>query len=410
MFNRFGTVCGNVAFYFVLCFSSTCLGAAGEIYDLGTVGGPNSGGYGINASGQIAGSAELGGHIHAVRYDGTPESGYVMRDLGDFAVGRGINASGQVTGEMTVPVNVPHAFRYDGTPGSGGVMRDLGTFGGPESFYSHGSGINASGQVAGSALTNDGFSYHAFRYDGTPGSGGVMRDLGTLGGDGSYAYGINDAGQITGQAWTVAGVPHAFLYEGTPGSGGVMHDLGVLGTGTAINASGKIAGTMSVEGGLPGFPGYEDHAFRCDGTPGSGGVIHDLGKLSGTSSSRGAAINSAGAVVGWCPHGFDFDTATLWTPDLTMIDLDAWFDAVNPTLGAQWELNQAHGISDAGLITGSGYYDDGPGGLSDGSRAFVLDASSLVPEPAGLVLLALLTPVTLCRNRRRRTVPSRSDI
>ena len=189
-----------------------------------------------------------------------------------------------------------------------------------------------------------------------------------------------------------------------------MHDLGVLGTGTAINASGKIAGTMSVEGGLPGFPGYEDHAFRCDGTPGSGGVIHDLGKLSGTSSSRGAAINSAGAVVGWCPHGFDFDTATLWTPDLTMIDLDAWFDAVNPTLGAQWELNQAHGISDAGLITGSGYYDDGPGGLPDGGRAFILDASTLVPEPAGLALLALLTPVTLCRDRRRHTVSSRRDV
>ena len=198
------------------------------------------------------------------------------------------------------------------------------------------------------------------------------------------------------------------------GTTGDIYNLGTVGGpnsgGYGINASGQVAGTMSVDGGLPGFEGYEDHAFRYDGTPGSGGVIHDLGELDGSSSSRGSAINNAGAVVGWCPHGFDFDTATLWQPDLTMVDLDAWLDAVNPALGAHWELNQAHGISDAGLITGGGYYDDGSGGLSDGSRAFVLDASSLVPKPGGLVLLTLLTPGMLRRERRRQFASTRSDV
>ncbi len=33
------------------------------------------------------------------------------------------------------------------------------------------------------------------------------------------------------------------------------------------------------------------------------------------------------------------------------------------------------------MITGKGIYDDGPGGLSDGYRAFVLDASSLTAVP-----------------------------
>ena len=38
-------------------------------------------------------------------------------------------------------------------------------------------------------------------------------DLGTLGGDYSYAYGINDSGQIVGWASTSSGYGHAFLYE-----------------------------------------------------------------------------------------------------------------------------------------------------------------------------------------------------
>jgi hypothetical protein len=73
-----------------------------------------------------------------------------------------------------------------------------------------------------------------------------------------------------------------------------------------------------------------------------------------------------------------------------MIDLDAWLDANNPTEGAKWTLIRARGLTDTGLITGDGYYNDGPGGLSDGTRAFLLDASSLVvPEPSSFVLLGI---------------------
>ena len=47
-------------------------------------------------------------------------------------------------------------------------------------------------------------------------SGGVMTDLGTLGGATSQANGINDNGQIVGYSTTASGQIHAFFY--TPAS------------------------------------------------------------------------------------------------------------------------------------------------------------------------------------------------
>src|SRR5436309_1672459 len=54
---------------------------------------------------------------------------------------------------------------------------------------------------------------------------GTMTDLGTLpGGYASYAYGINDAGQVVGTSEDSSGLRHAFLW-----SAGTMADLGTLG-------------------------------------------------------------------------------------------------------------------------------------------------------------------------------------
>jgi probable HAF family extracellular repeat protein len=73
-----------------------------------------------------------------------------------------------------------------------------------------------------------------------------MRDLGTLGGDGSEGNGINDAGQVVGFSRTAEGFVHAFI-TGPDGMG--MTDLNslvdlpngvILTEGNGINNSGQV--------------------------------------------------------------------------------------------------------------------------------------------------------------------------
>src|SRR5262249_46497501 len=80
------------------------------------------------------------------------------------------------------------------------AITDLGTLGGELSLAA---GLNASGQVAGTAETEKG-ELHAFRYDG-----GRMIDLGALGGFSSNAGAINDRGWVVGTAETDEGRLHA---------------------------------------------------------------------------------------------------------------------------------------------------------------------------------------------------------
>lgn len=155
-----------------------------------------------------------------------------------------LNDAGQVVGEATRPsfwAPQTHAVIWDADG-----IHDIGTLGGRQSGAT---GVNASGQVVGSAETSAG-ERHAFLY-----SDGVMKDLGTLGGD-SEASAINASGVIVGKAridkkaqhvWSAPPETRAFLYLK-----GVMTDLNSLVTGPlagsvtlreapAINDSGLIA-------------------------------------------------------------------------------------------------------------------------------------------------------------------------
>lgn len=146
-------------------------------------------------------------------------------------------------------------------------------------------GINNSNQVVG--LSTQGFdNLHAFFYDG------VMHDLGTLGGDISAAFAINNAGHIVGYSNpSVNGYNHAFLYEA-----GHMTDLGLLGnlnsaTAYAINNEDQIVGSSYNEAST-------GHAFLFDN-----GAMLDLNSLLDASGVGwtlldGRGINDHGWITG----------------------------------------------------------------------------------------------------------------
>ena len=254
--------------------------------DLGTLGGHDSFGWGINASGQVVGQAYTGADWS---YNAFLYSNGTMTDLGP-GTARGINDSGQVVGEG----DNGHAFLY-----TNGTMTDLGTLG---SSSSEANGINASGQVVGYSHTSILYQTHAFLY-----SNGTMTDLGTLpGGSQSQANGINAGGQVVGWSDRSGGYSRAFLY-----SNGTMTDLGTLGgldsEAYGINASGQVVGYSEINGGS------DIRAFLY-----SNGTMTDLNSLidpaCGWTLLDAYAINDSGQIVGTAGNATGQTYAFLLTP------------------------------------------------------------------------------------------------
>jgi probable HAF family extracellular repeat protein len=257
---------------------------------------------------------------------------YKVQDLGTLeglSTARGINNADKVVGGSSTSDESGHAFLY-----SGGVMRDLGTLGGSQSFASD---INSTDKVVGSSNTND-FNQpeRAFLY-----SGGVMRDLGTLGGSQSRAIGINDADKVVGSSDTSDAAVHAFLY-----SGGVMRDLGTLGgsrsAANGINNTDKVVGFSLMSDDAAG------HAFLY-----SGGQMSDLGTLGG-SDSNAFDISDADKVVGISSTSDAFTYHAFLYSDGVMRDLNSLIPA-----NSGWTLTSAEAINGNGNIVGYGYNPDG---------------------------------------------------
>ncbi|MHC4714151.1 MAG: DUF3466 family protein [Planctomycetota bacterium] len=317
--------------------------------DLGTLGGDTSAANAINDAGQVVGWARTAkGERRAfvwedVNGNGKSDPGE-MTDLGTFggpgSEAHAVNRSGQVVGEAhhSAPGGVMHAFLW--TPGDRGGMRCLGLLGGNRSYAR---AIHDSGQVVGFAL-NGASQRRAFLWEEARG----MLDLGTLGGDMSYAEDINDAGRVVGGAHTAAGDYHAFVWEDVNENGksdpGGMTDLGTLPGGTeswayGINDAGQVVGWARTATG-------EKHAFVWEDVNGNGQSdpeeMKDLGTLPGGTESWAYGINDAGQVVGWARTAAGERRAFLWTPEEGMADLG--------TLGGSQSL--AYAISDAGQVVG----------------------------------------------------------
>jgi probable HAF family extracellular repeat protein len=350
---------------------------------------------------------------------------YTVTDLGTLggptSVALAISQNGIVVGGAEVPQRGDHPFVYKGT----GPMQDLGLLDPIHGVAGAAESANSKGEVTG--WTSDAgptAPAYAFYYSA---SGGLI-DLGTLGGESSYAHGINENGQIVGYAQVASGTWHGALWTVS----GQTIDLGTGFACTAINNTGLIGGVAK--------PANHAAIYNI-----SSGEITDLGTLGGPVSEVNK-MNETGLVVGWSdtltePHGFVYDintrvladvgnlvsptffsnalgvndlgqvfggyqidsaqdvSAFIYTKADGMQDLNSFID---PTSG--WDLMEATGGNDAGQIVGNGTNPQGQW------HAYLLNP---VPEPSSLelaiIVLCVLTGAITWQYCHKKSSPRSTD-
>jgi probable HAF family extracellular repeat protein len=385
------------------------------VYDLGTLGGPNSStsyfAISLSSKGAIGGSQTavldpfspncLGNYyfpgcyvMHAYQWNhGT------LTDLGalpgndgnNSSVAAAINNEGLIAGyaengDVDPDTGYPEAHAVVWKKGK---IRDLGTFGGTQSAAF---ALNDLGQVVGGALNTieDPFSadYSLYGFDplGFMGTtqvrafvwqNGVMRDLGTLGGPDAVATAINQSGQIAGQSYTsytineTTGIPTVdpFLWIN-----GKMIDLGTLG-GTVgfsvwLNDWGQVVGGSNLAGD------EFQHGFLWDR-----GVLKDLPSANGGDNSLAGWINELGDVSGvsYLPGDILYH-ATLWSSgipiDLGTVGQDLCSEA--------WSMNDLRQI--VGLSTSSCSSEQAGRAFLWQQGGPMVDLNALVANPSNLHL------------------------
>jgi probable HAF family extracellular repeat protein len=213
-----------------------------SIEDLGTLGSDTatrSRAHAISRDNVIAGFANASGTglRQAFRWTGgTLSSVANLITAGNDSIGYGLNESGDMAGSFLITGVGRRAFRLTASD----QFLNLGVL--PQGTVSEAFALNAGGTSVGYSTTTDGVE-HAFRYTTS------LQDLGTLPNHhSSRAYGINDDGLIVGWSRTNAqpGSPRlAFLYD--PASSPSMRSLGLLTNGNfseaySINAFGQVVG------------------------------------------------------------------------------------------------------------------------------------------------------------------------
>jgi len=293
-----------------------------KIYDLGTLGGPESSASAINERGTIVGFSN---HNHLLgEFRAFAWSQGTMSDIGGLSKkgeseAYGINGSDVACGSAADAGNQGHAVLFTRKGVTDLAARR------PDWLDSVANAINDDGHVVGTALSTKDFMAHAFLW-----KGGKPRMLST---PGSSANGINIHDQFVGAIFSMA-----TLFDH-----GEQIPLGTLGgsfsEASAINDAGEVTGW----GAIPIDQGI--HAFRW-----RDGAMTDLGTLGGE-QSRGDAIAANGDIVGWShTHGLGGKHAVLVQGD-TMFDLN---DLLDPGTASDWELLEAFDLNDAGYIVGQG--------------------------------------------------------
>ncbi|MBN1845384.1 MAG: hypothetical protein JW810_06840 [Sedimentisphaerales bacterium] len=313
--------------------------------------------------------------------------------LGPDSACRDAGDNGAVPTEITTDLEGNDRIRngivdmgaYEAFPAAKYDIVDLGTLGGE---YSVAWSINDQGQIVGWSQRADG-QYHAARFDFQAPQNNA--DLGTLGGNWSEAVSINNQGYGVGQARTdqTGYVYHAALFD--PAGPGGNIDLGGLGGDAgwacSINDSNQIVGAATLADG-------SWRATRFDA--GGAGTNVNLGILDtpwGSDDSCALSINNLGQIVGYgrfSYEGTNIERAVRFDPS-------GGGENVNLTPGT--DGGQARCINDAGQIVGTSHACQGAclfdpsggganlalGGLVDGqgSLAYAINNRGQIVGTAG---------------------------
>lgn len=282
-----------------------CLWQNGKRIEMPTLGGWYSQASGITDRGQMIGTATVAGK-------GRSEADVTRTCLWDRHRLTNLDADPHFHGTGALHITKSGAV-YAASPPQGpkkqfhlwlypsgfgpGVRRDVGVIGGPKIKPMF---INDSGMVAGTwdtdEMRNKVAAHHGFVWHR---GDKKWQDIGTFGGFDSEPAGLNNAGQVIGDAMltddpvTHDWRDHAFLWEK-----GTMRDLGTLPGGhrsraSAINSKGQIVGYSDLKGNrLSSYPVLWER-----------GQIKDLTKLmpGGTkwiNINSSAGINDKGQIVG----------------------------------------------------------------------------------------------------------------
>jgi probable HAF family extracellular repeat protein len=269
-----------------------------------------------------------------------------------------------------------------------GGMQDLGTLGGD---WSWALGVSADGSVVVGWAEDAEGQQCAFRWTAARG----MQDLGTLGSDLSWAWGVSaDGSAVVGVAKNAVGHERAFRWTAAGG----MEDLNLtyahlLTNGSELyraNAISPDGGRYIVGQGYNAATGREE-AFLLD-TQGIGVEwwLTWLGTLGGDKSVATGVSADGSVVVGWAENAAGYRRAFRWTAVGGMEDLNIAY-AYLLTDGS--ELREACAISpDGRYIVGQGY-----NAATGSEEAFLLDTQGTGVEERsgapGVQLRLLLQPV-----------------
>jgi probable HAF family extracellular repeat protein len=340
-------------------------GTTYTVTEVGTLGGSQSRGYGLNNCGSVVGDSFPTNSFasHPFLADGGQ-----LIDMGTFGGQTGtaydINASGEACGAADLSNGITHPFVW--TKNAGKAEIDISSIGGPSSL-GWAEAINDSGVVVGiintTSLVELGFVWQQ--------STGTQVVPAFNGGVTSEAYGVNNAGAIVGSAGLSTGTSHAYIL-----SGGTMADLGTLGGPTsiafAVNSGGDVVGFSQLPSDNATIP---MHAFLWHDGNGNGsadpGEMKDLGALGTGRDSSAYGINASGQVVGYSQTVADDPGrhAFIWSAANGMQDLN------DLTAGSGWTLQEARAINDRGQIAGIGVAPSGK------TEAFLLTPDNVAPSP-----------------------------